>query len=341
MNAVRPARGLVVVGAGDAVIQQPSLRLELPEQERKIRGQLCLADVLGQPDRADRVELGLGHVTVIQVADLGQVGEAFSLDRLLGPQRLLLGQRDPEGPHPVLAGRMPDHATPAAADVEQPHALAQPELPRDQVVLVELRLFQRGVLGRVAGAGVGHGRAEHPLVERVGHVVVVRDRAGVAALGVPSASQRPAADADLLRRRRDPGHQHPRPAQLTEQPEPFGKVKVHHLRAGQPGQRGVHVADDVQVPGHVRTGQPERPWCLGQVGHGYRRPHLDLHWCIGRAGLAPVIGLELHRSVGTRDPLEHLGKRHNLLSASPLLLTSGERTSRRGRPAGRRCRIHA
>ena len=38
---------------------------------------------------------------------------------------------------------------------------------------------RRGV--RVARAGVGHRRAEHPLVEGVRHVVVVRDRAGVAA----------------------------------------------------------------------------------------------------------------------------------------------------------------
>ena len=67
---------------------------------------------------------------------------------------------------------------------------------RDQVVLVVLRLLQawRPRSGKHR-AGVGHRRAEHHLVERVGHVVVVVDRLGVAALGVPQALDAAGASA--------------------------------------------------------------------------------------------------------------------------------------------------
>ena len=181
----------------------------LPYEEREVAGQLGLADVLGQPDRADRVEPGLGHLAVVQVPDFGQVGQAPFLDRGLRPGRLLRGQRHPERPDAVLARGVHHHAAPAAADVEQPHPWLQRELARDQVELGRLRLLQGRVLRRVAGAGVGHGRAEHPLVEGVGHVVVVRDRARVPLPGVAPARQPAAVDPDLLRRRRDPRHAAP------------------------------------------------------------------------------------------------------------------------------------
>ena len=146
-EAPGPAGRLRVVRPGDAVVEQPARRPQLAEQEREVAGQLGLADVLGQPDRADRVEPGLGHVPVVQVADLGQAGQPGSrLDRLLPPRRLLGGQGDAKRLDPVLAGGVPHHAAPAAADVQQPHPGPEPQLPGDQVVLVVLRLLQRGVL---------------------------------------------------------------------------------------------------------------------------------------------------------------------------------------------------
>ncbi len=218
-------RRLAAVGPGDAVVEQPAAGLELAVQEAEVPRQPGLADVLGQPDGADRVEPGLRHVPVVEVADFGELRQAGLGDGLARPFGLLRGQGHTEGPHAVLPGRVHDHAAPAAAHVQQPHALAQPELARDQVELVRLRLFQRGVLARVAGARVGHRRPEHPLVEPVRHVIVVRDRAGVAVLGVQPAAQPPAVHPHFLRRRLDPRPQHLRPSERTEQSEPFGKIE--------------------------------------------------------------------------------------------------------------------
>ena len=222
MNPSLTLAGPVLSGRVMQWLSSRPCGLSLPVQEREVAGQLGLADVLGQPDRADRVEAGLGHVPVVQVADLGQVAQAGLLDGPLGPGGLLLGQRHAEGLDAVLAGRVHDHAAPAAAHVQQAHARPQPELAGDQVELVPLGLLEGGVLARVARAGVGHGRAEHPLVERVGHVVVVRDRVGVPLLGVPAPDPPPLGDPDLLRRRRQARQQQARPAQLAEQLELLG-----------------------------------------------------------------------------------------------------------------------
>src|SRR5208283_3717117 len=147
--------GLGVVRAGDAVVEQAPPGAELAVEEREIARQLALADVLGQPDRADRVELALRDVPVIEVTDLRQAGQARPLDSLAAPGRLLPGQSDAERADAVFAGRVHDHAAPAAADVEQPDAAAQAEFARDQVELVLLSLFQRRVRRRVTGTGVG------------------------------------------------------------------------------------------------------------------------------------------------------------------------------------------
>ncbi len=298
--------GLEVVRPGDAVIEQPAAGVQLAVQVREIGREVVLADVLGQPDRADRVEARLRHVAVIQVPHLGEPGQPLPLDRGLRPGGLLGGQRDPEGLDAVLPRGVHHHAAPAAADVEQPHALMEPELAGDQVELVDLRLFQGGVLARVAGAGVGHRRPEHPLVEPVGHVVVMGDRPGVAALGVQWADGPAAAHADLLGRRRDPVQQELRAAQRTQQGQLLPQAHADRLGPPHPDQRLVHVAVDVQVPGHVRPGQPELTRCLGQVGHGNRRADRDLDVRSLLSGVTAVVGRELHRGVGARECLEDL-----------------------------------
>ena len=225
--------------------------------------------MLGQPDRGHRVEAGLRDVAVVAVADLGEIGQALVGDRVLRPHRLLLRQGDADGLDAV-GGGVADHAAPAAADVEQPVAGLQAQLLEHQPVLVLLRLLQRRVGVRVAGAGVGHRRAEHPLVERVGHVVVVVDGLRVTGLAVPQAFCDAAPPRQrLLRRRRDGlevldadgpddvGH-HPRRRPL----------EVHLL-----GQRleqlvgiaGVHTVR-FEVAGDVGAGQPQIAGSGGQVG---------------------------------------------------------------------------
>src|SRR5580693_1181829 len=74
---------LGAIGPGDAVVEQPAARLELAVQEGEVARQVVLADVLGQPDRAHRVESGLGYVAVVEVPDLGQPGQPGLGDGLL------------------------------------------------------------------------------------------------------------------------------------------------------------------------------------------------------------------------------------------------------------------
>ncbi len=197
------ARPRPVVVAGDAVVEQQSSGAHLRLQEAEVRRVVVHADVLGQTDRGHRVETGLSHVAVVAVTDLAEIGQALLDDRLLRPLRLLLGQGDADRLHAV-AGRVADHAAPATTHVEQPIAGLQPQLLEHQPVLVLLRLLERGVGVRIARAGVGHRRAEHPLVERVGDVVVVVDRISVAGLTVPQTfCNAPPPRKRLLRRRGD------------------------------------------------------------------------------------------------------------------------------------------
>ncbi len=178
-----PGRADAVVGPGDAVVQhQPAHPQPVPDGP-EVRGVVAHPDVLGQPDGGDGVEAGLGHVAVVAEPHLGEVAEALPLDGGLGPRRLLARQRDADDPHPAPRG-IPDHPTPAAADVEEPVALREAQLVEHEAVLVLLGLLQGRALVRVAGAGVGHRGAEDVLVEGVGHVVVVADRLGVTGLRV-------------------------------------------------------------------------------------------------------------------------------------------------------------
>jgi hypothetical protein len=137
------------------------------------------------------------------------------------------------------------HAAPAAADIKQPHAFAQAQLAGDQVELVRLRLFQGRILMGITGAGVRHRRPEHPLVELIGHVVVMGDRLGVAPLGVQPAGQPATALRDFLRRRRHPVQQQLRAAKGLQQAQLLGHRYADGLGLGHPGQGLVHVPFDV------------------------------------------------------------------------------------------------
>ena len=165
-----------VVGPGDAVVEQQATDPQPVSDAAEVCRVVPHPDVLGEPYRGDGVEPRLGHVAVVREPHLGEVPEPLALDRGLGPGRLLPRQGGADGAHTPPRG-IPHHPAPAAADVEQPVALPEPELVEDQAVLVLLGLLERRALVRVGGAGVGHRRAEHVLVEGVGHVVVVVDGA--------------------------------------------------------------------------------------------------------------------------------------------------------------------
>ncbi len=223
-------------------------------QRAEVGGQLGVADVLGEPDRADRVEL----------ATPGRRGSRGDAPRpgLCSPRRTISAcahsawLRDsvtPSALHPVLGGGVHDHAAPAAADVEQPHPRFEGQLLRDQLVLGRLRLLQRGRLGRVHRAGVGHRRAEHPLVEPVGHVVVVRDGLAVARLRVQPARR---AVLQLGRRRPVPQPQRQQPA---GQPELLGPRHVVQRDVGHRVQQLVEVAVDLDLALDVARARPSVP----------------------------------------------------------------------------------
>ena len=133
---------LAVIGTRDRVIEHATERLELGVRECEVRRVVLATDVLGEPDRADGVELGLGHVAVVAEAHLSAALEAALLDGVLGECRLLLGERDADRLDAVVLGGVHDHAAPAAADVEQGHARLQAELAADEIELVVLGSFQ-------------------------------------------------------------------------------------------------------------------------------------------------------------------------------------------------------
>ena len=82
--------------AADAVVQQPSLGAEQPEQPFEVGLELREPDVLEHADRADRVVRTVAHVAVVLVADLDEVGEPGLGDALGAELGLLARERDPD-----------------------------------------------------------------------------------------------------------------------------------------------------------------------------------------------------------------------------------------------------
>jgi len=135
-------------------------------------------DVLGEPDRGNRVVVAAGRVPVVQVPHFGQRGETLRVDGLLSPTSLLRGQRDAQRADPA-AGCVADHAAPATTDIEKPHPGTQSQLVGDQLVLAFLSLLEARLGMLENGAGVSHRGAQHQLVEPVGDIVVMVYRLGV------------------------------------------------------------------------------------------------------------------------------------------------------------------
>jgi hypothetical protein len=185
---------------------------------------------------------------------------------------------------------MQRQAPPAAADVEQPHTGAQPELAADEV--------QLGLLGGVEAvpdvvpdsAGVDHRRAEDEGVEVVADVVVRGHGGGVTGAGVPPAP----TEVDLLHRRWRLGAERTEPGGEAEEPQslPCGErwhaVRVGKAsRRGQRGERGEEVAVDVELTRHIRPAEAELARLPGQPAQRAAGAHDD-HGGAGGTGLGAV-----------------------------------------------------
>ena len=103
------------------------------------------SDVLVHADARDLVVRAVGHLAVVGDTYLAVVGQGGLGDSLTREHGLRLGQSDAGRADAVAAGRVDQERPPAAADVEQPLALAQAELAADYVELALLRLLQRVV----------------------------------------------------------------------------------------------------------------------------------------------------------------------------------------------------
>ena len=303
--------GRLVVVAGDAVIEQQTAGAQLRLEEAEIGRVIPDADVLGQSDRRNGVESHLANVAVVGVPHFGQLREPFVGDRLCRPLRLFGRQGGTDHPDPV-SRRVAHHAAPAAADVEQPVAGLQPQLLENQPVLVLLGLFQRRVGVGIHRARVRHRWAQHPSVERVGHVVVVVDGLGVTGLAVHQAVSDPAPPRRRLLRRRchrqqtldadraDDIGQHPRRRPLEL--DPVGQRLEQLVRVS--GMDAVRL----QVTRHVRAGKAELAGGRGQVGGPARRTKIEPQQGVPASGGAAVVRGELQRVAPSRgEDLQDLG----------------------------------
>ena len=123
-------------------------------------------DMLHHPDRGDAIELPL-HLPVILLQDRHRQPDSV----LAGEGDLFDRRADAGDLHVVATGRELGEATPAAADVEQPHSGLELELAADQVELCLLGGIEVVGIAPVR-ARVDHPFVEHPLEQVVADVVV-------------------------------------------------------------------------------------------------------------------------------------------------------------------------
>ena len=153
--------------------------------------------MLEHADRTDRVEGAVADIAIVGKADVDPVGEPSFRHSLAGELCLARRDGDSDVVDAVALHCVEKQAAPAAADVEQAHALSKAELLADELVLRSLSLLEGGVGVLVDGTGVRQRWPEDEAVKGVRDVVVVRNRGGIAAARVP-----PAVELGLFRRRR-------------------------------------------------------------------------------------------------------------------------------------------
>ena len=259
--------------------------------------ELRQADVLEHADRADGVVRTVVHVAEVGEAHLDAVAQAALGGPLAGQLGLRTRERDADGVHAVVLGRVQQHAAPPTADVEEAHAGLEVELAADELVLVRLGVLQRGGVVVPHRAGVCERRPEHHPVEVVGDVVVVRDRGGVALARVT-----PALQPRLLGRRRE-----------RLQPLPPDELGGSHDLSGAEPQLldvlgdGHHVEDvavDLELTGDVGASEPQLVGGGDDAAERVRGAHHDGRAGIGRPEARPVVGPERDRHLVA----EHVGQ---------------------------------
>ncbi len=187
-----------------------------------------LADMLEHADGDDEI-VWLGHVTVIDEADVGELVEPGAREPRLRVFRLRLGKRD-AGDADAGSRRRLGEAAPAAADLEDALAGLHVKLAEDAAVFGLLRVFQAArCVAFEQGAGIGHAVVEPEPVEIVAEVVMGGDvalagtarvaREGVAQLE-PDHAQRLAEEEALdgVEVEQQEGEQR---AQVLAVPQPF------------------------------------------------------------------------------------------------------------------------
>ena len=148
---------------GDAILGEEAIdRLEVP-------GEIAVAHRLQHLDRHDPIVRRplRGQVPVVDEADLHPVREALPLDPLPGPEGLLGREGDTRDTRPELPGGETGERAPAAADLEDVVARADPRLRRDPPELAPLGLLERFASRLEERTGVRHGRVEEEAVEVV------------------------------------------------------------------------------------------------------------------------------------------------------------------------------
>jgi hypothetical protein len=157
----------------------------------------------------------------------------------------------------VLERGMDRQASPAAADVEQPHSGLELELLADQLELRPLGVLERRRSLLEQRAAVGHRAIQKQGEELVRDVVVVADGLGVATLGVaaPPRAQLGRGRGRKARqpRRSDRGGGKP---QAGEEPE-RGRAPSSEQRDDPVEVVDVDIAADVGAPQPELTGRPQ------------------------------------------------------------------------------------
>ncbi len=156
----------------DGVMQIDAARFQKGPDVAKIAVAVVEPYMLEHADRRDLVEFDAGQIAEVPQFDRDAVLQTEPLDLFRGEVELRLRQRHAMRAHAVVLCRMADQPAPAAADVEQRFARAEPQLAARHV---ELRDLGRGEVRfpiPEIGAGIDHLRIEKERVEGVRDVIM-------------------------------------------------------------------------------------------------------------------------------------------------------------------------
>ena len=99
--------------------------------------------MLEHADRRDSVVRAVCDIPVVREPDLDPIGDTSLQHACAREPGLAARDGDADPRDAVTLGRVDEHAAPPAADVEEAHPLAQPELLGNELVLRLLRLLER------------------------------------------------------------------------------------------------------------------------------------------------------------------------------------------------------